>query len=423
MWAYALGVVLVAIGILVSVYIHEAGHLVTAKMFGMKATRFFFGFGPTLWSFQKGETEYGIKALPFGGFCKILGMTPEEEDEMSEKDKPRSFIRFPAWKRTVVLVAGSLTHFVLAFVFLWVAILIWGITIQVPPAQTAAVVDHPAKCVVLGNETDSTGNPRPCKAGDPASPAAAAGLKSGDRVTSINSIQTPTYAAFQQALRKSPADGKTAVPLTYVRDGKTIITTVKLLTGQRRPLTASPNSKALVGTPVIGLYADLSRTTHYGPIDGAGKAAQLTGTIFAGTFGAIAQVPEKIPNLLGSLVGGHRDVNGPVSVVGVSRLGGESLENQGPAGGFLILTILASLNVFIGVFNLVPLLPMDGGHVIVAWFQRTRSWFALRRGRPDPGPVDYAKLLPLTYAVALVLVVFGVLTVAADIVNPIQIFQ
>jgi membrane-associated protease RseP (regulator of RpoE activity) len=422
MWGYILGVVLIGIGILVSVYIHEAGHLLTAKMFGMKATRFFFGFGPTLWSFTKGETEYGIKALPFGGFCKILGMTPDEELEMSEKDKPRSFIRFPAWKRTVVLVAGSLTHFVIAFVLLWITVFAYGITTQLPASQAPALVDHAATCVVLGNEVTSTGNLRECKPGDPASPAAAAGLTTGDRITSVNGVATPTYASFQKALLKAPADGKTATQLTYVRAGKTLTASVKLLSAQRVPAGSKAGTPARP-TPTIGLYANLNKTEYYGPVGSAGKAVQVTGQIFGGTFTALGSLPQKVPNLIASLTGAQRDVNGPVSVVGVGRIGGEVVEKQGAEGLPLILSILASLNVFIGVFNLVPLLPMDGGHVIVAWFQRIRSWLAARRGKADPGPVDYAKLLPLTYAVALVLIVFSVLTMAADIINPIQIFQ
>ncbi|WP_163510293.1 M50 family metallopeptidase [Fodinicola acaciae] len=420
MWAYVLGVVLVAIGILISVCVHEAGHMLTAKMFGMKVTKYFVGFNPKLWSFHRGETEYGIGMLPFGGYCKISGMTPEEEEEMPENEKHRSFIRQPVWKRTIVLVTGSLTHFLIAFVLLWITVGVYGITVQQAPDKAPALVKSVATCVVVQNEVDSSGALRPCKAGDPASPAAAAGLKGGDRILSVNNVATPTYAAFQQALRSAPTTGP--VPITYERAGKTVSSKVTLISAQRTPPGAKAGAPAQP-TPTIGLYGNLDKTEYYGPIGSAGKAAQITGMVFTGTFAALGTIPQKVPNLIASLTGAHRDMNGPVSVVGVSRLGGEALESQGQQGLPLILSILASLNIFIGIFNLVPLLPMDGGHVVVAWFQRIRSWWANRRGRPDPGAVDYARLMPLTYAVVLVLLVFGVLTIAADIVNPIQIFQ
>jgi membrane-associated protease RseP (regulator of RpoE activity) len=274
--------------------------------------------------------------------------------------------------------------------------------------------------VVVQNDVDDSGNLRACKAGDPASPAAAAGLKSGDKVLSVNNVPTPTYAAFQAALRKAPTDA--AVPLTYQRAGKTLTTQVKLISAQRVPVGSKKGTPAQA-TPTIGLYGDLTRLDRYGVVGSAGKAVEVTGMVFTGTFAALGTIPQKVPNLLASLTGAQRDINGPVSVVGVGRIGGEALESQGQQGLPLILSILASLNIFIGIFNLVPLLPMDGGHVVVAWFQRIRSWLATKRGKPDPGPVDYAKLMPLTYTVVLVLLVFGVLTIAADVVNPIKLFQ
>lgn len=420
MWAYVLGVVLVAIGILISVCIHEAGHMLTAKMFGMQVTKYFIGFPPKLWSFHRGETEYGIGASPFGGFCKISGMTPDDELEMPEKERHRSFIRQPVWKRTIVLVAGSLTHFVIAFVLLWFTVGVFGLTVLQAADKAPALIKSVASCVVVGNDVDSSGNLRACKAGDPASPAAAAGLKGGDKVLSVNNVPTPTYAAFQQALRNAPTG--TAVPLTYERAGKALTTQVKLISAQRVPV-GSKKGTAAQATPTIGLYGNLEKTEYYGPVGSAGKAVQITGLVFSGTFTALGTIPQKIPNLFAALTGAQRDVDGPVSVVGVSRIGGEALESQGQQGVPLILSILASLNIFIGIFNLVPLLPMDGGHVVIAWFQGVRSWFAKLRKRPDPGPVSYNRLLPLTYAVFAVLLVFGALTIAADFINPIKLFQ
>ncbi|HTY71468.1 MAG TPA: site-2 protease family protein, partial [Actinomycetes bacterium] len=175
---FTLGVFLFALGILVSVCLHEAGHLVTAKSFGMKATQYFAGFGPTLWSFRRGETEYGLKALPAGGFVKIVGMTPLEE--LSEEDRPRAFYRFPLWQRTVVLIAGSLTHFLLALVFFFFAAWLTGL----PNPQLASydamsakpVIGQVAPCVVQAWDLTKDGELRACRSTDPVGPAKQAGL-------------------------------------------------------------------------------------------------------------------------------------------------------------------------------------------------------------------------------------------------------
>jgi len=157
----------------------------------------------------------------------------------------------------------------------------------------------------------------------------------------------------------------------------------------------------------------------YGPISGIGQAATYTGQTFVGVGQALKKFPEKIPNLWDALSGKPRDPNGPISVVGASRLGGETAEH-GQWAFFLLLA--ASLNFFVGVFNLLPLLPLDGGHIAISWFERVRSWLAQRLGRADPGRVNYAKLMPVTYVVILIFGAFTLLTVGADIVNPVTLF-
>jgi membrane-associated protease RseP (regulator of RpoE activity) len=418
--AYALGVTLFAVGILVSVCLHEAGHMYTAKAFGMKVTRYFVGFGPTLWSFRRGETEYGLKAIPAGGFVKIVGMTPQEDD-VEEGDEPRAFWRQKVWKRSIVLSAGSITHFVLGFLLLYLALVGFGIAQAKPRTEVPAVVGVVSSCVPVTEAQPQPEKNGRCGAGSVAGPAKVAGLRAGDRITAIGGTPTPTADAFMRVVRKAPS-GPT--PVTYVRDGRTRTATVDLTPVRRVPLDAPLDSKATQKVSAIGIGPEVpTETVRYGPVQGLGEAASATGTIFRGTFTALAKFPEKVPKLFTALSGGQRDPETPISVVGASRIGGEIVSNQGYQGAALLLSILASLNIFIGIFNLFPLLPLDGGHIAVVWFERVRSFIAARLGRPDPGTVDYNKLMPLTYAVVLVFGLISVLTIATDVVNPVRLFQ
>ncbi len=412
-----LGVFIFAVGIMVSVCLHEAGHMVTAKGFGMKVTHYFAGFGPTLWSFRRGETEYGIKAIPAGGFVKIVGMTPLEDDIPAE-DQPRAFWRQATWKRTIVLVAGSTTHFLLAIAIFFLAALTTGL--PNPAAATfdaqkaAPVIGQVARCVIPGYDVNAKLELRGCRAGDPAGPARVAGLRAGDRVVSVAGTPITTYGEFVKAVRASPA-GPT--PLRYVRDGGTRSATIDLVATRRPPLTGK--STKLQTVSAIGVSVEAPPTiNHYSALAAPGAAVTFTGTTVKQTFSAIGAFPQKIPNLIDAIGGKPRDPNGPVSVVGASRIGGQAAELNLP---IIFLALLGGLNVFIGVFNLFPLLPLDGGHVAVIWFERVRSFVAARRGRPDPGRVDYNKLLPLTYLVILLFGGLTVLTLAADIVNPIRL--
>jgi membrane-associated protease RseP (regulator of RpoE activity) len=482
--SFTLGVVIFAIGIGFSVALHEFGHLLTAKAFGMKATKYFVGFGPTLFSFRKGETEYGFKAIPAGGFVKIVGMTPLEADDdepaparrapaapaslfpppgagpmpepgadgpatmvadrsvlpagpaagsagagpaggaegSADPARPavpatvrvggaevratggeRAFWRFPAWQRTVVLSAGSITHLLLAMIVLFLAALTAGLPFN------HAVIGTVEKCVVTVGGTDGT--VRDCQAGDPTSPASAAGLRPGDRVIEADGKRINTFDDLVAALRPQP--DKT-VSLTYLRGGDRHTVSIPIAAVDRKP--AGDSEKAVNGLARVGAIGITpSYTEKFGPAGAVGATFRFTGTIITGTFSAIGQFPSKIPTLFSALAGKERDPNGPVSVVGVSRVGGQALQ----AGSVLTFVLLfAGFNIFIGVFNLFPLLPLDGGHIAILLFEKVRSRLARVFGRVDPGRVDYAKLLPLTM---LVIAVFGgisVLAILADIFNP-----
>jgi membrane-associated protease RseP (regulator of RpoE activity) len=477
---FTFGVVLFAVGIGVSIALHEFGHLLTAKAFGMKATKFFVGFGPTVFSFRRGETEYGLKAIPAGGYVKIVGMTPLEQDEetapagrrgpaspfpppgagpladapagagplgatapeaavpseaavppdaaappgaavppgaaapatvrVGGTDVPaaggaRAFWRFPAWQRTVVLLAGSVMHLVIAVVVLYGAALTAGLPLN------HAVVGEVQSCVVQVGE--SNGEVRDCRAGDAAAPAAVAGLRPGDRILRVGGTTINTFDDLVSVLRSSP--GRT-VPVTYLRGGSERTVSVPVASVERKPSgSEQPGSNGLSTVGAIGISP--SFTERFGPVSGVGATVKFTGTILAGTFSALGKFPAKIPTLFSALAGEPRDPNGPVSVVGVSRVGGQALQ----AGSALVFVLLfAGFNVFVGVFNLFPLLPLDGGHIAILLFEKARSRIARALGRADPGRVDYAKLLPLTM---LVIAVFGgisLLAILADIVNPLE---
>jgi membrane-associated protease RseP (regulator of RpoE activity) len=414
--AYALGIVLFALAILVSVCLHEAGHMITAKRFGMKVTKYFAGFGPTLWSFRRGETEYGIKAIPLGGFVKIVGMTPQDDD-VEPGEEHRAMWRFPVWKRTVVLSAGSMTHFILGFVLLWITASFVGMPNPALADPQPAVINI-QPCVIPTTEV------RECRAGDPVSPASQAGLQTGDRILAVADKQVSTWEDLLVAIRAVPAGQAT---LLIERAGTQQTVTVNLAQVERYKETRNADGELVQSTETekrsalgVGRELTIPLEVTYGPVDGFTKAIGFTGDAFVGTWTAMKKVPEKLPKLWEALSGGERDPETPISVVGASRLGGETVEQSRWS---LFLLILASLNFFVGVFNMLPLLPLDGGHIAISWFERVRSWLYARLKRPDPGRVDYYKLMPLTYVVILIFGGFTLLTVAADIVNPITIFR
>ncbi|NUR71617.1 MAG: PDZ domain-containing protein [Hamadaea sp.] len=408
-----LGIALGALAILVSVSLHEAGHMLTAKMFGMKVTRYFIGFGPTLWSFKKGETEYGIKGIPLGGFVKITGMTPQEEDA----DDPRAMWRYPVWKRTIVMVAGSVVHFILAFLIFWFVAANFALANPDNPGPNVAdQTASPAYLTVAPCVQKDLNTP--CTTTD--GPAKAAGLQDGDLVTQVGTTTITKYGDLVTAIR-ALAPG-TPTQFTYVRDGQTHTTTVTPAEAQRPPIDDDNGEVKKVAAIGVGVGYDPSKpkTVEYNAIEALPVAGDQMKAAATGVVTSIKNLPNKIPGLIDAIGGGQRDADSPVSVVGASRLTGEAIER-----GFweIALLIIAGLNFFVGVFNLLPLLPLDGGHIAIAWFERARSWLYARLGKRDPGRVDYYKLMPLTYAVILVFGAFTLLTVTADVVNPITIFK
>jgi membrane-associated protease RseP (regulator of RpoE activity) len=308
--------------------------------------------------------------------------------------------------------AGSITHFILGFVVLWILVCFVG----VPNPALADDTRIPAyikvqSCAPLGADQVD------CVASDPISPAKVAGLRDGDKITALNGRTISNYADLVKAIRSMQPG---PVQVTYERDGKQATVTVNPVSAQRHPLQGDQTK--VVTVPVLGVSGSLPPgvplTVTYGPVAAIGQAGHFAAQTFGQMGGALKNLPAKIPSVWASLSGKPRDPNGPISVVGASRLGGESVQIGSWA---LFLSILISLNFFIGVFNLLPLLPLDGGHIAIAWFERARSWLWAKLGRRDPGRVNYLRLMPVTYVVILVFGAFSLLTIAADIINPVTL--
>jgi membrane-associated protease RseP (regulator of RpoE activity) len=391
--SFLLGVAIFVVALLFSVMLHEAGHFATAKMFGMKVTQFFVGFGQTIWSTKRGETEYGIKAIPAGGFNKIVGMT--ELEEVDPADEPRSFRRQAGWKRIIVLAAGSFMHFVLALFLLFVVAA--GIGLETVSSTTTVGAIEP--CVPANVNSG-------CTSADPSSPAKAAGLHAGDKIVSIAGIPVHNWNEMGKAIRSQ----KPGTPVTVVvdRHGQqvTLHPSLAKLTGKGTYLGVSPN--------VVFQRTGLLSAVSYG--------ADEWWTMLKGSAQVAASLPRAIPDLFkkdrASTPGGQ-----VTSVVGAGDVTGQVLASHisWQPKAELVLLIIASLNIFVGAFNLLPLLPMDGGHIAVVIYERARAGVAKLRGRPDPGPADYRRLIPVSVGVFALLVGVGLLLVAADIVNPIHI--
>jgi len=391
------GWIIFIVALSVSVMLHEFGHFATAKKFGMKATQFFLGFGPTLWSRTKGETEYGVKAIPAGGFVKIIGMTSLED--VDPADEPRSFRVKPAWERIVVLVAGSFMHFLLAFILLLALPVAIGIE-----NSNSTTIGTVVRCVPT---SDVAG----CAKGEPVSPAARLGLRPGDKIVAFGGQPTRSWSQFDSAIRRRPPDS--TVTVTIQRGGSEFTKTVTLAKTQ---IAGKPG-------PFLGV-APATVFQRTGPL----RAVSYAGSMFSQAVTGTGDVVRGLPSSISHLFAKNRastSAGQVTSVVGVGEITGQVVAaNIGwQSKATLVLLIVISVNIFIGLLNLLPLLPLDGGHVAVVIYERIRAWLARLRGKPDPGLVDMTKLIPVSFGVFAVLIGFSLLLILADLVNPINILQ
>ena len=376
-----LGILAFVVALLLSVMVHEFGHYITARRFGMWVSEFFVGFGKKIWSVQRGETEFGVKAIPAGGYCKIEGMSPS--DQLPDGEEERAFYKASSIKKLIVLGAGSFLHFVIGFVLLFT--LFAGIgTNQVLPVISEVVPDSAAQ---------------------------AAGIQPGDEVLSINGKKVTDWYKDVEVIRNSEG-----AELTLVLDRK----------GEEISTTASARLTEIDGTSryVLGIVNEvgLKRFSLWLSVK---NSAIVTRSFLTESVKSLAKLPEKIPALWGATVRGEeRDVNGLVGVVGVARVSGQAvgsdkLDPMERLATFVL--IVASLNIFVGVFNLLPILPLDGGHMAVAIADELRAFFARVRGRQRPAPIDVNVLTPITMVVFVVLACLTILLLVADVINPVTL--
>ena len=383
----------VVVAIVFMIFLHELGHFVTAKLSGMKVTEFFFGFGPKLFSFQRGETEYGVKAIPAGAYVRIIGMNNLEE--VPPEDEPRTYRAQTYPRRLAVAVAGSTMHFMLAILSLFLML-----------TATGAPGGH----IFISNQSWQINEVVPGSA------ASAAGLQSGDRIESIDGQKVDAFTDLHD--------------LVFERPGKTVAMLVDRH-GQKVDLTATIGSEG--GHGRLGVSSGLPPRERVNPITAAGRSVTEFGTGVRESLSALGSFfsPSGLSNFASDVAnGGSPTVTNnnnqgtsstsnepsevkdrPVSIVGAAVLGSD-LTREGP---YAFLAFFATINLFIGIVNLAPLLPLDGGHVAIATYERIRS----RRGRRYQ--VDVVKLLPLTYAVVMVLGLLFVSTLFLDLVDPIRL--
>ena len=438
MLLYILGLLIVAIGLALSIALHEIGHLVPAKLFRVRVGQYMVGFGPTLWSTRRGETEYGIKAIPLGGYISMAGMFPpakvgtrartartgfmntmvqDARDASAETIPPgeehRTFYRLPVWKRVIIMIGGPTMNLLIAVVVFTIVLCGFG------TAQISTTVGSVSQCLVAASAGTDT-----CAPDDPAAPAAAAGLLPGDTITAIDSTPITSWEQSTDIIRNNPG---VSLTFTIERDGST------------RPLIATPQKTERF---VIGSDGQIQLDREGNPVTeevgmlGFTAARKLVpqplGAVLPAVGNNIAQVGEMILTLPARLVAvgeaafgpGERDPNGPIGVVGVGRLAGEiSTIDTIPFAerASYLLGVVGSLNIALFVFNLIPLLPLDGGHIFGALWEGLRRRVAALFNKPDPGPVDTAKMVPLTLGVVIVLGAMTVLLVYADLVKPISI--
>ena len=448
--AYIVGVLVLVIGVGASIGLHEIGHLVPAKRFGVRVTQYMVGFGPTLWSRRRGETEYGIKAIPLGGYIRMIGMFPPRPgedpakvrvsstgrfsqladearkaslEELRPGDVDRVFYRLPVHRKIVVMLGGPFMNFVIGTVLLTILVTAHGVLAEQEGARVAAV----AQCV----KTYEAAQTDPSCAGAPDTPANAAGILPGDEIRTINGEPVRTSADVGRLVRPR-VDQSTDI--VVLRDGAErsltvtpILNTLPAYDDTGQPILGADGKQKVIETGYLGISSSAVLDYETQPLP---AVPAYVGENLWRTAGAIFRIPQKMVGVWNAAFSGQeRDLESPISVVGVGRVAGEVSagkldnivgESWGDKAWFLVM-LIASLNLMLFVFNLIPLLPLDGGHVAGALWEGTKKGWARLRGNPDPGHVDVAKALPVAYAVSLGLLVMSALLIYADIVNPIDL--
>jgi membrane-associated protease RseP (regulator of RpoE activity) len=429
-----LGISIFAIGLLLSIALHELGHMAPAKKFGVKVPQYMVGFGPTLWSKVKGETEYGIKGIPLGGYIRMIGMFPPNPNgvqdrehlgrmglmiesareevlaEISPEDEPRTFYRLSVPKKLTVMFGGPFMNLVIATILFTISLSVIG-----RPAVTTTVSEVVACVPTSANPNGIASTSGACEGGA-STPASEIGLTTGDQLLAVNGMQIATWEDLGIALSDQAGS---VVDVTYLTSaGETITKSVSVAAletpvfNESGEATGEVTSRGFLG---VSPSFDLVQS----PVS---EVPEFMVSITATSISALLEFPNRVFELAGDLfTEAPRDLEGPVSVVGIGRISGQIASSEEvptiyKAGD--LVTLLASVNLFLFVFNMVPVLPLDGGHIAGALYEGARRQVARVLRKPLPGPVDTAKMLPVAYAMSLVLLAMSAIVILADIIKP-----
>ncbi|RST02428.1 RIP metalloprotease [Streptomyces sp. WAC07149] len=424
------GVLVFVVGLLFSIAWHELGHLSTAKLFGIRVPQYMVGFGRTIWSRKKGETEYGIKAIPMGGYIRMIGMFPPGEDgkvtarstspfrsmiedarsaayeELQPGDETRLFYTRKPWKRVIVMFAGPFMNLVLALAIFFGVWMTFGIN------RTTTQIASVSPCVIQQSEKRDV-----CKDGDPVAPAKKAGLRADDRIVAFNGKKVADWSALQKRIR----DTVGPATVTVVRDGQQLSIPVDLIANQ--VAKTDGHGGYVKGEYVTAGWLGFSPKSEIAALS-FGESVDHMAEIVDSSVQGLVKLPAKIPALWNAAFGGaEREADSPMGIVGAARMSGDiaALDLPSEQKMSILLNVLGMFNLSLFLFNMLPLLPLDGGHIAGALWESLRRTVAKVFRRADPGPFDVAKLMPAAYVVAGVFVCFTLLVLVADVVNPIKI--
>ncbi|WP_375422868.1 RIP metalloprotease [uncultured Friedmanniella sp.] len=416
--------------VMASIGLHEIGHLIPGKLFGVKTTQYFIGFGKTLWSRHRGETEYGVKAVPLGGYVRFVGMFPPPKErpgqvragrtglfqsmadqaraaewyDIRPEDEGRLFYQKKSWQKLIIMAGGPMMNILLAFVILL------GVTATYGVSQSQLTIAVVPECIVSASTTDTSCDDKP------ASPAAESGIKPGDTIVSFNG---QTVSSWDQVSRLIRANLDRPAAIVVERDAQLVTLTPvnTVITGVADRY--DPSKRVAAG--FFGVQPVVKRERG-GPV----AVVQDMWTMTQQTAVALVDFPVKVYYTAYNLVTGKpRDVYGPMSILGASRAAGEIASTDKIGAGTKVaslFTVLGSVNLFVALFNFVPLLPLDGGHIAGAIYEALKRGLARLLRRPDPGHVDTARMLPVAYLVGAVIAVSGFVLIIADVIDPIRLF-
>lgn len=420
-----LGWLILLVGLLVSVALHELGHMLPAKRFGVKVSEYFVGFGRTVWSVKRGETEYGIKALPLGGFVRLVGMVPPAEQvkpvrlrgwardviddaraasvaEIGDDDS-RAFYHLTWWRKVIVMAGGPVVNLIIAIVLFTV------VTSAIGVSQQTLTIDQTMPCIPT--REDNT-----CVASDPASPAALAGLQAGDTFVSIDGV---TFDEWQDLTAYVAARPGQKLAVVVEREGSEVA--VNLVPGEReRPSTSDPEVTETVG--FMGVYSRTEKVRQ--PIT---TGATTTFDAVGQSAGVIARLPVELYHVTRAALGmEERSETSVMGLIGIGRTAGDVASYESPRYTMLdrvsdMISLLAGLNLALFVFNMIPLTPLDGGHIASALWQAIKNAWAKVRKLPRPHPVDVARQMPVAYVVFGILILMSVVLAIADLVAPVRL--